>query len=81
MERRANQETAQADWGDWIALRLVRGVGNVTYRQLLDRFTSPREIFTDIARPCSPRRVSARVLPRGLPRLTNGKKSKPNWST
>ena len=45
MERRANQETAQADWGDWIALRLVRGVGNVTYRQLLDRFTSPREIL------------------------------------
>lgn len=45
MERTAEQETAQADWGDWIALRLVRGVGNVTYRQLLDRFASPREIL------------------------------------
>ncbi len=45
MERTADQETAQADWGDWIALRLVRGVGNVTYRQLLDRFASPRDIL------------------------------------
>ncbi len=45
MERRAEQETAQAGWGDWIALRLVRGVGNVTYRQLLERFASPREIL------------------------------------
>ena len=45
MERTADQETAQAGWGDWIALRLVRGVGNVTYRQLLDRFTSPRDVL------------------------------------
>ena len=45
MERTTDQETAQDGWGDWIALRLVRGVGNVTYRQLLDRFASPREIL------------------------------------
>ena len=52
MERTADQETAQADWGDWIALRLVRGVGNVTYRQLLT-VLRPRAIFCGHRRPCS----------------------------
>ncbi len=61
MERRANQETAQADWGDWIALRLVRGVGNVTYRQLLDRFTSPREILRTSPALLTEAGISARI--------------------
>src|SRR5262245_59684044 len=29
------------EWRYWLALRLVRGVGNVTYRELLERFRSP----------------------------------------
>lgn len=33
-------------WRDWIALRLVRGVGNVTYRELLARFGSPQAALT-----------------------------------
>ena len=61
MERRADQETAQADWGDWIALRLVRGVGNVTYRQLLDRFTSPREILRTSPAMLTEAGISARI--------------------
>ncbi len=28
-------------WRDWIALRAIRGVGNVTYRELLERFDTP----------------------------------------
>src|SRR4051812_33663523 len=28
-------------WRDWIALRSIRGVGNVTYRELLERFDTP----------------------------------------
>lgn len=61
MERRADQETSQADWGDWIALRLVRGVGNVTYRQLLDRFTSPREILRTSPAMLTEAGISARI--------------------
>lgn len=29
-------------WRFWLALRLVRGVGNVTYRELLERFGTPQ---------------------------------------
>lgn len=36
----------QARWRDWIALRLVRGVGNVTYRELLERFATPHAVLT-----------------------------------
>ena len=61
MERTADQETAQADWGDWIALRLVRGVGNVTYRQLLDRFASPREILRTVPARLTEAGISARI--------------------
>lgn len=32
-------------WRYWLALRLVRGVGNVTYRELLERFQSPEVIL------------------------------------
>ena len=45
MERLTDHSPRQADWGAWIALRLVQGVGNVTYRQLLDRFPSPQDIL------------------------------------
>ena len=61
MEHRADQETTQADWGDWIALRRVRGVGNVTYRQLLDRFASPREILRTSSAILTEAGISARV--------------------
>lgn len=61
MERRADQSTAQADWGNWIALRLVRGVGNVTYRQLLERFASPHEILRTPPAMLTEAGVSARV--------------------
>ena len=61
MERRADQGTAQTDWGDWIALRLVRGVGNVTYRQLLDRFVSPREILRTSPAILTEAGISARI--------------------
>ena len=61
MERRAEQETAQTDWGDWIALRLVRGVGNVTYRQLLERFASPREILRASPATLTEAGISARI--------------------
>lgn len=61
MEHRADRETAQADWGDWIALRLVRGVGNVTYRQLLDRFASPREVLRTPLATLTEAGISARI--------------------
>ena len=61
MERTADQETAQTDWGDWIALRLVRGVGNVTYRQLLERFASPREILRASPAMLTEAGISARI--------------------
>ena len=61
MEHRADQGTAQTDWGDWIALRLVRGVGNVTYRQLLDRFVSPREILRTSPAILTEAGISARI--------------------
>jgi DNA processing protein len=32
-------------WRSWLALRLVRGVGNVTYRELLERFQSPEVVL------------------------------------
>ena len=39
-------ETHQPDsWREWLALRLVRGVGNVTYRTLLEHFGSPQAVF------------------------------------
>ena len=61
MERRADQGTAQTDWGDWIALRLVRGVGNVTYRQLLDRFASPHKILRTSPAILTEAGISARI--------------------
>ena len=34
-----------AQWREWLALRSVRGVGNVTYRMLLEHFDSPQAVF------------------------------------
>lgn len=34
------------DWRYWLALRLVHGVGNVTYRELLAHFATPQAVFT-----------------------------------
>ncbi|MBI3303464.1 MAG: DNA-protecting protein DprA [Deltaproteobacteria bacterium] len=33
-------------WRYWLALRLVRGVGNVTYRELLEHFGTPQAVLT-----------------------------------
>jgi DNA processing protein len=33
-------------WRHWLALKLVRGVGNVTYRELLERFGTPQAVLT-----------------------------------
>ncbi|HXG17838.1 MAG TPA: DNA-processing protein DprA [Methylomirabilota bacterium] len=33
-------------WRYWIALRLVRGVGNVTYREMLTHFGSPQAVLS-----------------------------------
>lgn len=34
-----------AQWREWLALRSVRGVGNVSFRLLLERFDSPQAVF------------------------------------
>jgi DNA processing protein len=33
-------------WRYWLALRLVRGVGNVTYRELLEQFATPQAVLS-----------------------------------
>src|SRR5262245_46076382 len=35
----------RADLADWIALNMIRGIGPRTANQLLDRFTSPAQVF------------------------------------
>ncbi len=45
MEDRRTETEGRAQWRYWLALRLVRGVGNVTYRELLERFGSPQAVF------------------------------------
>lgn len=42
MEAPHTPMTPHAQWRDWIALRAIRGVGNVTYRELLACFATPR---------------------------------------
>jgi DNA processing protein len=37
--------TQPTQWREWLALRSVRGVGNVTYRMLLEHFDSPQAVF------------------------------------
>lgn len=34
-----------AQWREWLALRSVHGVGNVSFRLLLERFDSPQAVF------------------------------------
>src|SRR2546428_12667541 len=46
MEGRRTQIEERAAWRYWLALRLVRGVGNVTYRELLEHFATPQAVFT-----------------------------------
>ncbi|NOT57421.1 MAG: DNA-protecting protein DprA [Deltaproteobacteria bacterium] len=41
MDSRSVDTVPHTQWRDWIALRAVRGVGNVTYRELLERFATP----------------------------------------
>lgn len=43
-DRRTKTEEREA-WRYWLALRLVRGVGNVTYRELLERFGTPQAVL------------------------------------
>src|SRR5256712_5700959 len=45
MEGRRTQIEERAAWRYWLALRLVRGVGNVTYRELLERFGTPQAVL------------------------------------
>ena len=45
MEDRRTETDERAQWRSWLALRLVRGVGNVTYRELLEHFGSPQAVF------------------------------------
>jgi DNA processing protein len=35
----------ESDWGDWVALKMVRGVGNILGLRLLQSFGSPRAIL------------------------------------
>ena len=45
MEGPSDNRDTQTQWSYWIALRMVHGVGNVTYRQLLENFTSPQAVL------------------------------------
>lgn len=45
MEAPHTDTPPHAQWRDWIALRAIRGVGNVTYRELLERFDTPRAVL------------------------------------
>jgi DNA processing protein len=50
MEERRTETDEWRRWRYWLALRLVRGVGNVTYRELLEHFHTPQAVF-DASRP------------------------------
>jgi len=45
MNVRATLTNQSEEWRYWIALRMVRGVGNVTYRELLTHFGSPEAVL------------------------------------
>lgn len=56
------RETQQRNsWREWLALRLVRGVGNVTYRTLLEHFGSPQAVFAAPTASLAAAGVSAEV--------------------
>lgn len=46
MKVQTSVNTQAQDWRYWIALRMVRGVGNVTFRELLAQFASPQAVFS-----------------------------------
>lgn len=46
MDAQKPSNTQAKDWRYWIALRMVRGVGNVTFRELLARFDSPQAVLS-----------------------------------
>ncbi|MGE0824094.1 MAG: DNA-processing protein DprA [Candidatus Binatia bacterium] len=45
MEERVTENGQREQWRYWLALRLVRGIGNVTYRELLAQFSTPAAIL------------------------------------
>jgi DNA processing protein len=45
MNTQATSTNHVDDWRYWLALRMVRGVGNVTYRELLTHFGSPQAVL------------------------------------
>jgi len=45
MDTQTTSSAPSEQWRYWIALRLVRGVGNVTFRELLARFDSPQAVL------------------------------------
>lgn len=46
MEELRTDTELREQWRYWLALRLVRGVGNVTYRELLERFGTPQTVLS-----------------------------------
>ncbi len=61
MEGPADNRDTQTQESYWIALRMVHGVGNVTYRQLLDNFTSPQAVLNASTAALIETGVSSRV--------------------
>lgn len=45
MDTQSTTTRFSEEWRFWLALRMVRGVGNVTYRELLTRFGSPEAVL------------------------------------
>jgi DNA processing protein len=46
MDNLGTTEEQYEQWRYWLALKLVRGVGNVTYRELLEHFKTPQTVFS-----------------------------------
>lgn len=60
----ANHDRAagqQEGWREWLALRSVAGVGNVTYRVLLEHFGSPQAVFATSLAALTAAGVQAKV--------------------
>ena len=61
MEGPSDNRDIQTQESYWIALRMVHGVGNVTYRQLLENFTSPQAVLNASAAALIETSVSSRI--------------------
>jgi len=61
MEERRTETEESAWWRYWLALRLVRGVGNVTYRELLEQFATPQAVFAASASALTAAGIHAEV--------------------